>query len=113
MNDGLERMAKLGVIKRIEGPTEWCSPSMVVPKKNNKICLCDDFSKLNKAAKRYYHPLPATEELLAQLGDSKVFSKLDGDSGYWQMMSAAESRPLTIFITLFGRYMCCRLPFGI
>ena len=72
-----------------------------------------ELSKLNKAAKRSYHPLPATEELLAQLRDSKVFSKLDGDSGYWQMESAPESQPLTTFINLFGRYMCSGLPFGI
>ena len=113
MKDELERMVKLGVIKRVEGPTEWCSPSIVVPKKNNKIRLCVDFTKLNEAVKRSYHPLPATDELLAQLGDSRVFSKLDANSGYWQMKLAPESQPLTTFITPFGRYMCCRLPFGI
>ena len=113
MLEELRRMEKLGVIQKVEGPTEWCAPSIVVPKKNNKIRLCVDFTKLNEAVKRSYHPLPATDELLAQLGGSKVFSKLDANSGYWQMKLSKESQALTTFITPFGRYLCCRLPFGI
>ena len=105
MNNELERMVKLGVIKRVEGQAEWCSPSIVVPKENNKICLCVDFTKLNKAVKRSYHPLPATDKLLAQLGDSEVFLKLNVNSGYWQMKLAPETQPLTTLITPFGRYV--------
>ena len=36
-----------------------------------------DFTKLNRAAKRKYHPLPTTEETIRELGKAKYFSKLD------------------------------------
>ena len=42
-----------------------------------------------------------------------MFSKLDANSGFWQIPLAKESRPLTTFITPFGRYCFNKLPFGI
>jgi transposase InsO family protein len=109
----LERMSKLGVIERVDEPTEWCSPCIVVPKHNGKIRVCVDFTKLNVAVKRELHPLPVIEETLARLSGAKVFSKLDANSGYWQMRLRPEAQKLTTFITPFGRYLCKRLPFGI
>lgn len=109
----LERMTKMGVINKVESPTEWCSPCVVVPKKNGDIRLCIDYTKLNQAVRREYHPLPVTEEVLSRLGNAKVFSKLDANSGYWQMELEEGCRNLTTFITPFGRYQCNRLPFGI
>ena len=109
----LDRMVGLGVIERIERPTDWCSPCLVVPKKSGEIRLCIDYTCLNRAVKREYHPLPSTDEVLAELKDARVFSKLDANSGYWQMELAEASKDLTTFITPFGRFRCHRLPFGI
>ena len=109
----LLRMEKLGVIQRIEEPTDWCAPCIVVPKKNGKIRVCIDFTRLNEAVKRELHPLPKTEETLSELGSAVKFSKLDANCGYWQMKLSPESQKLTTFITPFGRYKCKRLPFGI
>ena len=109
----LDRMIGLGVIERIERPTDWCSPCLVVPKKSGDIRLCIDYTSLNRAVKREYHPLPSTEEVLAELKDARVFSKLDANSGYWQMELAETSKDITTFITPFGRFRCNRLPFGI
>ena len=113
LQEELARMEKMGVIQRIEEPTEWCAPCIVVPKKNGKIRVCIDFTRLNKAVKRAYHPLPATDETIATLGKSKYFSKLDANCGYWQLRLDEQSQKLTTFITPFGRYFCKRLPFGI
>ena len=109
----LDRMERLGVIERVERPTDWCAPCIVVPKKNGSIRVCIDFTRLNEAVRRELHPLPKTEETLSELGTAKRFSKLDANSGYWQMKLEKESQELTTFITPFGRYMCKRLPFGI
>ena len=53
------------------------------------------------------------EETLAQLAGAKVFSKLDANSGFWQIPLEEESRLLTTFLTPFGRFCFNKLPFGI
>ena len=63
--------------------------------------------------KRENHPLPSVEESLAKLAGAKVFTKLDANSGFWQINLAEESKSLTTFITPYGRYLFKRLPFGI
>ena len=42
-----------------------------------------------------------------------MFSKLDANSGFWQIPLTPNSRPLTTFLTPFGRYCFNKLPFGI
>ena len=53
---------------------------------------------------REVYPLPSVDETLAQLAGAKVFSKLDANSGFWQIPLACASRLLTTFITQFGRF---------
>ena len=62
---------------------------------------------------RERHPLPVVDQILAQLAGAKIFSKLDANSGFWQIPLSPESIPLTTFITPFGRFCFHRLPFGI
>ena len=50
---------------------------------------------------------------LAQLSGAEVFSKLDTNSGFWQVPLAKESRLLTTFITPHERFCFNKLPFGI
>ena len=106
-------MEKLGVIAKVQQPTDWCAGMVIVPKPNGTIRICVDFTKLNASVCRERHILPSVEETLVQLGDAKVFSKLDANSGFWQLKLASESALLTTFITPFGRYCFKRLPFGI
>ena len=53
------------------------------------------------------------DDTLAQLAGATVFSKIDANSGFWQIPLAKESRPLTTFITPYDRYFFNKLPFGI
>ena len=109
----LERMERLGVISKMDEPTEWCAGMVVVPKQNSDVRICIDFTRLNESVKRENYPLPSVEESLAKLSGAKIFTKLDANSSFWQTNLAPESRPLTTFITPYGRYCCNRLPFGI
>jgi len=47
------------------------------------------------------------------LGDAKVFSMLDCNSGYWQIPVADEDRDKTTFVCHEGAYRYNRLPFGL
>ena len=106
-------MERLGVITKINEPTDWCAGMVVVPKQNGKVRICVDLTKLNESVCRERHILPSVEQTLAQIGGAKHFSKLDSNSGYWQIPLDPESCKLTTFITPFGRFCFNRLPFGI
>ena len=109
----LERMERMDVISRVEEPTDWCAAMVVVPKTDGNVRICVDLTKLNENVLRERHILPSVEQTLAQLTGAKVFSKLDANSGFWQIKLARESSLLTTFITPFGRFCFNRLPFGI
>ena len=109
----LEAMESSGVISRVKQPTDWCSGMVVVPKGDKWVRICVDLTKLNESVKRSGHMLPSVEQSLAQLGGAQVFSKLDANSGFWQVKLNSKSALLTTFIMPFGRYCFNRLPFGI
>ena len=53
------------------------------------------------------------DETLAQLTGARIFSKLDANSGFWQVPLSSQSRLLITFITPMGQYCFNKLPFGI
>ena len=75
--------------------------------------MCVDLTRLNEYVQRENHPLPSVDLTLGKLADAKYFTKLDANSGFWQIKLAESSRPLTTFITPWGRYCFNVLPYGI
>ena len=53
------------------------------------------------------------EEVVTRMPNTKVFSVLDANSGFWQVPLDHESSRLCTFNSPFGRYRFKRLPFGI
>jgi hypothetical protein len=109
----LDSMTKTGVISPVSTPTSWCSGMVCVPKANKRVRICVDLTQLNRAVKREIHPISAVDDSLSQLAGSQVFTKLDANSGFWQIPLDSSSKLLTTFITPFGRFCFNRLPFGI
>ena len=70
----LQRMERMGVITRIDEPTEWCAGMVVVPKPSGKVRICVDLTKLNESVCRERHILPSVEQTLAQIGGAKHLS---------------------------------------
>ena len=85
VQEELDQMEKLGVISRVEEPTPWCAGIVVVPKKSGSIRICVDLKPLNESVLRETHPIPKVDKTLAQLAGATVFSKLDANSGFWQI----------------------------
>ena len=106
-------METIGVISKVDKPTPWCAGMVVVPKKGGDIRICVDLKPLNESVFREVHPLPKVDETLAQPSGATVFTKLDANSGFWQIPLAKKSRLLTTFITPVGRYCFNKMPFGI
>ena len=109
----LKRMERMGVISKVDAPTPWCAGMVVAPKKSGSVRICVDLKPLNQSVLREVHPLPRVEDTLAQLTGARVFSKLDANSGFWQIPLSPASRLLTTFITPFGRFCFNKMPFGV
>ena len=109
----LERMQKYGIISPVTEPTEWCSPMLVTRKKSGDIRIVVDFRYLNTAIRRQNFQLPRLDDILPLLADAKMFSALDGVSGYLQIPVHDESKAILTFSSPFGRFSYNRLPFGI
>jgi transposase InsO family protein len=109
----IEELIEADIIEPVEEPTEWVSPTVIVPKANNDIRICVDMRRVNQAVLRERHPIPTTEELLQDMNKSKVFSKFDLKWGYHQLELHPDSRNLTTFVTHTGLYRYKRLLFGI
>ena len=108
----LDRMQLLGVITKVDEPTDWVN-SMVVVQRGEKTRICLDPSSLNKSILREHTILPTPDEILARIRKARIFSKLDLKDGYWQVPLTEGASQLTTFNTPFGRYRYTRLPFGL
>lgn len=117
VQEEIKRMEQLDVIEPVDEPTEWCSPTVVVPKADGRVWICVDLTRLNQAVCREVYQMPKVEETLGSLTEGSVFSKLDANSRFHQIVLNPESAKLTTFITTFitpfSRYMFKRLPFGL
>lgn len=89
------------------------SPLVVVPKKNGKWRICVDYRELNKATQKNHSPLPFIDQVLETLAGNKLFSFLDGFSGYNQIQIAPKDQDKTNFTCPWGEFSYNILPFGI
>ena len=90
-------------------------PIAVAPKPNSpgKIRVCVDMRQAKKAIKRERHVNPTVEEMIGDLNEARVFSKLDLNQGYNQLELAPESRYITTFTTHMGLMRYKRINLGI
>ena len=103
----------MGVITKVEQPTKWVNPMVLVKKPNGDAQICLDPVDLNKVVHREHYPSKTVEDVAANLGDAKIFKTLDATLGFYQIKLAEESTWLATFKTPFGRYKFERLSFGI
>jgi len=107
----VQRQRDLGVIE--PSSAEWAFPVVLVPKPDGTMRFCVDYRQLNEMTVRDVYPLPRMDDCIDFLGDAKVFSTLDCNSGYWQIPVADEDRDKTTFVCHEGAHRYIRLPFGL
>ena len=110
IKDEVEMMMNMGVIENSTSP--YASPVVIVKKKNGKNRFCVDYRKMNAITVLDNEPIPNMEEIIAEVGAAKYFTKLDLSKGYWQIPVREQDRHKTAFVTPDGQYQFRVLPFG-
>lgn len=109
----LDKITALGVIKKVEEPTDWVNSMVCDKKTNGDLRVCMDPRDLNANIKREHYQIPKHEEITSEMTGARFFSKLDASQGFWKLKLNEVSTKYCMFNTPFGRYSFLRLPFGI
>ena len=104
-------MIRDGVIEESTSP--WCSPIVMVRKKDGNYRFCVDLRAVNSVTQGMSHPLPRVDDALDSLAGAKYFSSLDMASGYWQVEIAPEDKEKTAFTTGKGLHHFKVMAFGL
>lgn len=92
----VQQKVQAGVIEPTS--SEWAAPVMFPPKKDDKLCLCVVYGKFTSIKVRDTYPLTRMDQCIDSGGQLKVFTKLDGYSGYWQINICKQHRYKNAFV---------------
>lgn len=84
VNDKIDELAALGIIEKVNGPSDWISPMVVVPKVND-VRICVDMRRANEAIDRENYPLPTIEDFIPHMNGANWFTKLDVKNAFHQV----------------------------
>ncbi|KAL2083701.1 hypothetical protein ACEWY4_021474 [Coilia grayii] len=104
-------MLEMGVIE--PSHSEWCSPVVLVPKKDGGLRFCLDFSKLNSISAFDPYPMPCVDEMVESLAKAQFLSTLDLCKGYWHVPLSPQAQELTAFRAPPGLFQFRTMPFDL
>jgi hypothetical protein len=111
-----EELAKLestGIITRLDH-SEWACPIVPVLKPSGQIRICGNYAlTINKFTKTITYPMPTIDYVLGNIGEARIFSRIDLQNAYLQLPLAEESKKYTVINTPEGLFQYNFLPFGI
>ncbi|XP_063591291.1 uncharacterized protein LOC134768392 [Penaeus indicus] len=110
-NKEVDKMLDLGIIEPSVSP--YCSPVVLVRKRDQTYRFCIDFRSLNDVTIFDCEPMPTTEESLGNFVNDKYFTEIDLKLGYWQIPLSLESKKYTAFSTNRGLMQFVMMPFGL
>ncbi|MCO5551683.1 hypothetical protein L7F22_005187 [Adiantum nelumboides] len=107
----VNELVEKGMVRPSSSP--FCSPVLLVHKKNGTYRMCVDYRALNKITIKNRFLVPRIEDLFDKLQGSIYFSRIDLKSGYHQIRIVNEDILKTTFRTTFGLYEYLVMPFGL
>ncbi len=82
--------------------SEWASTVVIVPKHDGSARFCVDYRKLNSSTIRDSYPISRMDDYIDSLGEAKISTTLDCNSGYWQIPIHEVDRDKTAFVCHIG-----------
>ncbi len=110
MEDEILKMEMEGTIQRSTSP--WCSPIVLVGKKDGTIRFCVDYHKLNDATHKDAYPMPRIDDMIEALRGAKYFCSIDLASNYWKIKVEDKEREKMAFGSDLGLYKFLCMSFG-
>jgi hypothetical protein len=75
--------------------------------------VCVDYRDINKAFPKDNYPTPFVDQIIDDCAGRKIFSLMDGFSGYNQINILPTDQHKTTFICPWGTFTYRKLPFGL
>jgi len=104
-----------GLIRKSESPRSYVAfyVNKHVELERGIPRLVINYKPLNQALEWIRYPIPNKKNLLNRLNSTKIFSKFDMKSGYWQIQIKEADRYKTVFTVPFGQYEWNVISFGL
>lgn len=117
VDNEIQKLLNNGIIEKSFSP--YNAPIWVVPKKGfdsngkPKRRLVIDFQKLNAHTITDKYPIPDINTTIQNLGRAKIFSTIDLESGFHQILIKEGDREKTAFSINHAKFHFIRMPFGL
>jgi hypothetical protein len=98
----IKEMLNAGLIS--PSSAEWCSPIVLVKKKDGSWRFCVDYRKLNSITVPQAFPMTSIDNVVELMKGNTIFSCLDLFSGFYQVAMEENSKEKSTFITSEGCY---------
>ncbi len=89
------------------------APVLFAKKKDGGLRLCVDYRALNRLTCKDRYPLPLIGNLIDQLRQAKIYSKIDFRDGYYNVRIAKNHKWKTAFRTRYRFFEYLVMPFGL
>ena len=96
-------MESMGICAKASSP--WASLLHMVTKQDGSWRPCGDYRRLNLISVPDQYPMPNITDLTNNIGNARIFTKLDLLKGYFQVPVHPDDVPKTAIITPFGSYV--------
>ncbi|XP_078518423.1 LOW QUALITY PROTEIN: retrotransposon-like protein 1 [Lissotriton helveticus] len=111
LKEYLDKNLANGFIRPSQSPVS--SPLFFIPKKDKSLRTCIDYRALNLVTRKNRYPLPLISELLDQVKEAHVYTKLDLRGAYHLVRMAEGDEWKMAFRTRFGLFEYQVMPFGL